>query len=321
MKFLLAAVFLFSVLQDNAQEVEKKLREVQARMEKLREAGKEDSDEFMKLARTEKSLLRRLGKRMDPRKDSDKMSPVEVQERLRKNPDDVKALVERAGHRLEKGQVEAALRDLNRAIELAPKSLTAYMKRAVAHALLGRLEQADRDVRRVIRLAPGAREELGRLSRGLKKSERESRYRNRSREDIQAQIRTLGDRMEELAAMAGDPELSEEKWKWAKEKKDGVKEEIQSLKQLLKDRPSRSNRGAGSLKNRIRELEGKIKETGEALRSAERKEEGLRDKLREQLLRLADLRQERLDGQKSTYAAWIEGIFLIQLRQLLEKKR
>ena len=334
MKFLLAAAFLLSPLQDDAQQVQTKLREVQASMEKLREAGEEDSDEFMRLARTEKSLLRRLekekrkggdrkekGKRMDRRTDSDKASLQEVEERLRENPDDVKALVERAGYRLEKGQVEAALRDLNLAIELAPESLTAYLKRAVAHALLGQLEQADRDVRWVIRLAPKAREELGHLMRAVEKRARESRYRNRSREDIQEQIRTLGERIEELLAIADDAELTKEKRQWAKEKKDRVNDEIKNLNELLRDRPSRANQDPGSLERGIRELESRIKETGEALRSAEREKEGLRDKLREQLLRLADLRQEHLDGRENSYKAGIEAMFLNQLRQLLEKKR
>src|SRR5262245_25705944 len=88
-----------------------------------------DPEERMKLEKRIQELGQEM-KLLDPGKPQVNFKEAEV--RLQKNPDDVEALVLRAGWLLDNGKHEPAMKDLNRAIELKPDCASAWLKRGLA---------------------------------------------------------------------------------------------------------------------------------------------------------------------------------------------
>ena len=64
-------------------------------------------------------------------------------------PDDVDALVNRAGHYYNLDRYDDAIRDATRALELKPDNLIALATRALAYLLLDRCDDAALDIHRV----------------------------------------------------------------------------------------------------------------------------------------------------------------------------
>ena len=166
-----------------------------------------------------------------------KVNIKRVELRLRENPDDVNALLERATWYIDNGKGAAAMPDLDRAIRLKPDLAPAYLKRAVAYAFTGQMEGAQKNLMRGEDLDPNDRKGIA-YARGLiKKLSGAGRPQARSAKEIKFQIRALEDRLEELRAMAADADFPVADRKRAGDEGARVQAEIDRLNADLKNAP------------------------------------------------------------------------------------
>jgi tetratricopeptide (TPR) repeat protein len=163
----------------------------------------------------------------------------EVDLKLQSNPDDVGALVDRATWYLDNGKAEPAMKDLERAIAVKPDCAPAYLKRAIAHAMMGHPSEAWADVKKGEQLDMKAGKMIDDTLRTIKKlTGAKGGERRQSAGDLEFQIATLRDRLEELRAMAGNADLSAAERERAGRDADRVQAEIDRMAADLKNRPA-----------------------------------------------------------------------------------
>jgi tetratricopeptide (TPR) repeat protein len=161
----------------------------------------------------------------------------DVEMRLQSDPDDVAALVDRGTWHVDNGRAEPAMKDLNRAIALKPDCAPAYLKRAIAHALMGKQSEAWADAKRGEQLDLKAGKMIDDTTRALKKllGNKERRI---APGDVENQIATLKERLEELKAMSSSADLPEADRERAARDAARVQVEIERLTTDLKSRPA-----------------------------------------------------------------------------------
>ena len=162
----------------------------------------------------------------------------EVDLRIQSNPDDVGALVDRATWYLDNGKAEPAMKDVERAIALKPDFAPAYLKRAIAHAMMGHVSEAWADAKRGEQLDMKAGKMIDDTLRTIKKLTASKGERKQSPGDLENQIATLRDRLEELRSMAANTDLSAPDRERAGRDADRVQAEIDRLTADLKTRPA-----------------------------------------------------------------------------------
>jgi len=162
----------------------------------------------------------------------------EVDLRLQSNPDDVGALVDRATWSLDNGKAEPAMKDLERAIAIKPDFAPAYLKRAIAHAMMGHVSEAWADAKRGEQLDMKAGKMIDDTLRTIKKLTASKGERKQPAGDLENQIATLRDRLEELRAMAANTDLSASDRERAGRDADRVQVEIDRMAADLKTRPA-----------------------------------------------------------------------------------
>lgn len=148
--------------------------------------------------------------------------------RLRDNPDDVAALVDRARWYFDYGKADPAIKDLDRAIQVKPDHAPAYLLRGMAHALAGNPDAATKDVKRGADLDPAAKKEIEYALGTLKKLGPSQP--SKSPKDREQQLSALKDRLEELRAMEANAELPQNERGRAKKEADRIQGEIEKLK-------------------------------------------------------------------------------------------
>jgi tetratricopeptide (TPR) repeat protein len=161
----------------------------------------------------------------------------EIEVRLQQNPDDVPALVDRAAWYLDWNKAEPALKDLNRAITLKADYAPAYLKRGIAHAMKGDMPAAWADVKRGEQLDPKNMKAVEFTQGTIKKLSGAKADKQRPAADLDLEINTLKDRLEELHAMAANAELPAAERDRAKKEAERVTAEIEKLKTDLQSRP------------------------------------------------------------------------------------
>lgn len=154
----------------------------------------------------------------------------EVEMKLRENPDNVEALLERARGYIDMGKGEPALQDLSRAIKLKPAHAPAFLARAVAHALAGDIDRAWQDHKQGAELDPAAAKEIAAAAGTIKKLMQAQKDRSRPAEDVSRQVETLRERVDELKAMAADADLPAADRERARLEAERVQSEIEKLK-------------------------------------------------------------------------------------------
>ena len=197
--------------------------------------------------------------------------PVDMKKvaaRLAANADDVGALVLRARRHVEKKNLEAAFDDLYRAIKLDPKHAPAYIQRAMTHAMTGRIDRAERDLVRAERIGSESQPGLRRAWQSLERLEREREERNRPGRDVDDQIESLKDRIEELEAVAGNGDLAAEERDRARAQIADARKEIERINE---QRPSGEEE----------ENPGDLERAWEKLESMEEELRGLAERYRE----------------------------------------
>jgi tetratricopeptide (TPR) repeat protein len=194
-----------------------------------------DPDEKAKLEKRVQELTRETKQLQPPAKTP--VNAKEVELKLQANPDDVGALVDRATWHLDNGRAEPAMKDLDRAITLKPDLAPAYLKRAVAHAMLGHQPQAWQDAKRGEELDLKAGKAIDDTYRTIKKL-MGSKERKVTAGDVEQQIASLRDRLEELRAMSGNADLAPAERERAARDADRVQAEIERLGIELKSRPA-----------------------------------------------------------------------------------
>jgi len=164
----------------------------------------------------------------------------EVDLRIRSNPDDAGALVDRATWYLDNGKAEPAMKDVERAISIKPDFAPAYLKRAIAHAMMGHQSEAWADVKKGEQLDMKAGKMIDDTLRTIKKLTGGGKggERRQSTGDMENQIATLRDRLEELRSMASNADLSAAERDRASRDADRVQAEIDRLTADLKSRPA-----------------------------------------------------------------------------------
>jgi len=164
----------------------------------------------------------------------------EVDLKLQSNPDDVGALVDRATWYLDNGKAEPAMKDVERAISIKPDFAPAYLKRAIAHAMMGHQSEAWADVKKGEQLDMKAGKMIDDTLRTIKKLTGGGKggERRQSTGDMENQIATLRDRLEELRSMASNADLSAAERDRAGRDADRVQAEIDRLTADLKSRPA-----------------------------------------------------------------------------------
>jgi len=224
--------------------------------------GKTDSadDRLMKLKMEQKGLFEKIKMSTDPAekqrfeqrvKDIEQEIKMldpnpkmainfkEVDLKLQSNPDDVAALVDRATWYLDNGKAEPAMKDCERAIALKPDYAPAYLKRAIAHAMMGHQPEAWADAKRGEQLDMKAGKMIDDTLRAIKKlTGTKGGERRQSAGDMENQIATLRDRLEELRSMAANADLSAAERERAGRDADRVQAEIDRLTADLKNRPA-----------------------------------------------------------------------------------
>lgn len=194
--------------------------------------GSTDMAEKQRLEQRVKEIEQEL-KMLDPApKAAINLKDVEL--RLQSNPDDVAALVDRAAWSLDNGKPEPAMKDLERAIAIKPDFAPAHLKRAIAHAMMGRAPEAWADAKRGEQLDPKAGKMIDETLRTLKKLTGSKGERKQSSGDLKNQIATLRDRLEELRAMASNPDLGAADRERAGRGADRVQAEIERMSADLK---------------------------------------------------------------------------------------
>jgi hypothetical protein len=161
----------------------------------------------------------------------------EVEIRLRSNPEDVTALVDRADWSISHGKADAAMTDLDRALSLKPDCAPAYLKRAIAHAMLGRQPEAWQDAKRGEELDLKASKAIDETYRTIKKLNA-PKERKPGAGDLENQIATLRDRLDELRTMKANAELGGADRDRAQRDLERVQAEIERLTAELKSRPA-----------------------------------------------------------------------------------
>ena len=165
----------------------------------------------------------------------------DVEMRLQANPDDVAALVDRGGWHADNGRAEPAMKDLNRAIALKPDCAPAYLKRAIAYALMGKQAEAFADAKRGEQLDLKAGKMIDDTMRTIKKLTG-TKERRTAPGDLENQIATLKERLEELKAMSASADLSEADRERAGRDAARVQAEIDRLAGDLKSRPAEAEK-------------------------------------------------------------------------------
>jgi len=167
----------------------------------------------------------------------------QVDLRLQSNPDDVGALVDRATWYLDNGKAEPAMKDLERAIALKPDCAPAFLKRAIAHAMMGHQPDAWADAKRGEQLDMKAGKMIDETLRTIKKLTGKS-DRKQAPADVENQIGTLRDRLEELRSMATNADLGPVDRERAGRDADRVQAEIDRLTAELRSRPAEPEKKA-----------------------------------------------------------------------------
>jgi tetratricopeptide (TPR) repeat protein len=164
---------------------------------------------------------------------------VWVELRLQSNPDDVTALVDRATWHLDNGKAEPAMKDCERAISIKPDFAPAYLKRAIAHAMMGHQSEAFADAKRGEQLDMKAGKMIDETLRTIKKlTGNKGGERRQTAADLENQIATLRDRLEELRSMSANADLGAADRERAGRDADRVQAEIDRLTADLKNRPA-----------------------------------------------------------------------------------
>ena len=84
-------------------------------------------------------------------------------------PDNPVAWQNRATLRVKKGDLTVALADYNQAIRLDPESPDAFADRGKTHMMLGRMKQGIADLERALRVAPAKWKRRGEVEKLLRK--------------------------------------------------------------------------------------------------------------------------------------------------------
>ncbi len=162
----------------------------------------------------------------------------EVEIRLQKNPDDILALFERGCWHLEYNRADPAFKDLSRVIELKPDYAPAYLKRGIAHAMKGNMPAALKDAETGEKLDPQNTKAIDAAKGAIKKVSVAKLDKQRPAADLDLEINTLKDRLEELHAMAANAELPAAERDRARKEAERVTAEIEKLKADLQSRPA-----------------------------------------------------------------------------------
>ncbi len=171
----------------------------------------------------------------------------ELDARLQREPNDVEALVARARVHLEAVNGEAALKDLNRAIELKPLHASAWLRRGVAYAMLGDLNRGSKEAKYGEQLEGAMPKEVEWAYGMIKKFASPKMEKPRPPGDRTQQIAALTDRLEELRAMAANPDLKEADRERARTDAERVATEIEKLKSEPEPPPP-ARKGTGEKK-------------------------------------------------------------------------
>ena len=249
---------------------------------------------------------------------------ADVTRRLRENPKDVEALVLRARHSREQKKLDAAFNDLFAALRINPKYAPAYFQRALTYAALGRFDRVERDFYLGERyVKPGQFRMFRQVEREIRRYEHVMDERERSAEDIDAQIETLKERVKELEQAKSRPGATAEEKARSGAQLGDVQAEIGRLAKLRDTRPEgeegweaieRMHEKLESHERRMRALADRIRESQDE--AAVKK---LTAELRTLVVRFHDLRHEVLQKEIKQMRHEMEDL-KFEIREYKERK-